>query len=81
MKQHSILWELDILKYLLYICIMRKIKVYLAERDGEVLPFLYMRNIMEYYNIPGVYNIRMGDDIEYGGVRIRRFYLDTKYGK
>ena len=53
-------------------------KVYLAEKDGETLPFLYMRQIIRHYNIPGVYNVRVSDDFTYKGVRIRKFYLDTK---
>ena len=57
------------------------IKVYLGERDGEVLPFLYMRRLMDYYNLPGLYNVGISDDFVYKGVRIRRFYLETKHGR
>ena len=60
---------------------MSMIKVYLAERDGEVLPFLYLKDIIGYYGLPGLYNVRdRGDDFEYRGVRVRRFELDTKRG-
>ena len=60
---------------------MRKIKVYLCEKGGDVLPFLYLSDVMGYYGITGIYNIRdRGDDFEYRGIRVRRFDLAVKRG-
>ena len=57
---------------------MAVVKIYLAECDGDVLPFLYLRDIMRHYGLPGLYNIRPGDEFSYKGVNIKRYYLQTK---
>lgn len=60
---------------------MGNINVYLAEKDGEVLPFLYLGDIMRHYGLAGLYNVKnKGDKFSYKGVNVERHCLETKYG-
>ena len=61
---------------------MNTTRVYLVDDGKEVLPYLYLSDVVGFYGVPGIYNVSGGEvEFEYKGLRVRRFDLKKKYGR